>query len=126
MYAGSIEKNKLSVGKVFYADYLISGCIGFFETAAIFSPTTTFRSVDLPTLGLPIIEIKPERKSSCVLTVCSIYSITFNIDSCNTIDNFYYNVNIFGLCLTANKRGRSPADETYRSRDRKRHSNGTK
>src|SRR3990172_3340721 len=46
--------------------------LGFSETIAIFSPTITLRRVDFPTFGLPIIEIKPERKFSSVCTSCSI------------------------------------------------------
>ena len=49
---------------------------GLFEMMAIFSPKRQFRSVDLPTFGLPMMEMKPDLKSSLSIMVGRIPEIS--------------------------------------------------
>src|SRR5512138_314757 len=65
---------------------------GLDETAAIFCPNSAFTSVDLPTLGRPMIAIKAERYSvisGCYLFDTQILFSWLHVCDCQTRDNEY-------------------------------------
>jgi len=57
---GGIDKDNLTTGNIVNTLNPVAGRLRLIGGMTIFSPIILFRRVDLPTLGRPIIETKPE------------------------------------------------------------------
>ena len=63
LYTPGVSRNaSWESSNVFTPSILFLVVLGLFETAETFSPTMEFTRVDLPTLGLPTTEMKPDLK----------------------------------------------------------------